>query len=318
MVFRRDHLHYFVTVVEEGQITRAAARLHIAQPALSQAIAQLEQDLGLELLVRHARGVTLTRDGEKVYEKARESVAVTMDAVHTARALGRAQEGSIAFGFVGVPPGLDSPALVDAFSVANPQIELRYQELPFPSAPTSRWLAEVDVAVCHQPLSDPGVWARTLRSEPRVVLASGRHPIAGHDELTVADVIDETFIRLHPSVEPRWAGFWSLDDQRGGPPRRMTRDAAANAQEVLAALTVRNAITIVPAAVAGLIPGMLKGVVAVPLADAEPSLIQLVGHADGRNALVRPLVSFAETLAASSAGRPASSPLAEVDRGGLV
>jgi DNA-binding transcriptional LysR family regulator len=64
MSFKRGHLLYYVTVAEAGQITRAARRLHVAQPALSRAITQLESDLGFKLLERHARGVTLTPAGE--------------------------------------------------------------------------------------------------------------------------------------------------------------------------------------------------------------------------------------------------------------
>ncbi len=105
MPFRPGQLHYFVTVAQEGQITRAARKLHIAQPALSQAIAQLETDLGLKLLERHARGVTLTEAGEKFLEKARVAVAADRDALQTAQSLARAQTGVIEFGFLGTPPG---------------------------------------------------------------------------------------------------------------------------------------------------------------------------------------------------------------------
>src|SRR3954454_8501092 len=84
--FRRGQLESFVTVVEEGQITRAASRLHIAQPALSHAIAQLESELGVPLLDRHARGVTLTLAGERFYGKARLAVEADTDAHQTAQA----------------------------------------------------------------------------------------------------------------------------------------------------------------------------------------------------------------------------------------
>jgi LysR family hca operon transcriptional activator len=178
MEFRRGHLRYFVAVAEEGQMTRAARRLHIAQPALSHAIAQLEADVGVELLARHARGVTLTPAGEVFLAKARTAVAAWEDAVQTASSLARERRGTVEFGFVGAAPGLDSPGALEAFSRAHPHIELLYRELPFPSASTAAWLEDVDVAVCTRPPEDPAVWTQLLRREPRAVLVPQRHPLA--------------------------------------------------------------------------------------------------------------------------------------------
>jgi DNA-binding transcriptional LysR family regulator len=305
MNFKRGHLLYFVTVADEGQITRAARKLNLAQPALSQAIAQLESDLGFKLLERHARGVTLTRAGEAFLVNARAAVSAWSDAAATAQSMARVRRGTIEFGFVGVPPGLDSPELLELFSQAYPEIDVRYRELPFPSAVTSSWIGEVDMAVCHRPPLESDVWAHVLRSEPRVVLAPRRHALAKRSELSLADVLDETFIGLHPSVEPVWAGFWSLDDHRGGPPQRLTADRAANPHEVLAALAVRRAITTVPASVAGLIPDVVPGVVAIPLRDAQPATIVLVGHQDRANPLVETLLEFARGL-----GRVVPDPVA--------
>jgi DNA-binding transcriptional LysR family regulator len=293
MNFKRGHLLYFVTVADEGQITRAARKLELAQPALSQAIAQLESDLGFKLLKRHARGVTLTPAGEAFLVKARAAVSAWSDAAATARSMARARHGTIEFGFLGVPPGLHSPKILEGFARANPEIDVCYRELPFPTAVTSSWLGDVDVAVCHSPPLDPGVWVETLRSEPRVVLAPGHHPLARQREVTVAEVLDETFIGFHPSVEPAWASFWSLDDHRGETPRRLTPDGVANPHEVFAALAVRQAITTAPASVAGLIPNALSGVVAIPLRDADPASIALVGHQDRANPLVQALLQFA-------------------------
>ena len=236
MPFRRGQLRYFVTVVEEGQMTRAAKRLNIAQPALSQAVAQLESEVGVKLLDRRARGVTLTSAGETFYEKACRAVAAADEAVETARSLSRAQKGTIDFGFVGVPPGIDSLDLLNAFSEGQPEIDMRFRELPFPSPSASAWLAEVDVAVCHRPPSDPAVWSQLIRHEPRVVLAPARHRLSQREQLSVGEVLDEVFIAFHPDVDPDWAGFWSLDDHRGSPPAQMTRDRVANPHETLAAL----------------------------------------------------------------------------------
>jgi DNA-binding transcriptional LysR family regulator len=293
MVFRRGHLHYFVTVAEEGHITRAAQKLHITQPTLSQAIALLESDLGFPLLERQGRGIKLTPDGEAFLVKARAASSAWTQAFTPAQALEQVREEAIVLGFLGVPPGLDSPAPLEAFSRAYPDIDLRYRELSFPTPPTISWLAEVDVAVCHQPPPDPDVWTHTLRFEPRVVLAPRRHPLAERSELEVAELLDETFIGFHPSVERTWAGFWSLDDHRGAPPRHSTADHAANPQEVIASLTLRRAITTVPSSVARLVSSVFPGVVAVPLRDAQPSRITLVGHEDCRNPCVPALLAFA-------------------------
>ena len=205
----------------------------------------------------------------------------------------REQSGTIEFGFLGVPPGLHSPAPLSAFSLRHPLIDLRYRELPFPSFPTSSWLSEVDVAACHLPPADPRVWAEPLRAEPRVVLAPKHHPLAERDEVTVEELLDETFIGFHPSTDPAWAGFWSLNDHRGCPPKDLTADRAVNPQEVLASLAVRRAITTVPASVASVIVSVLPTVAAVPLLGADPCSIVLVGHEDRANESVSALVAFA-------------------------
>jgi DNA-binding transcriptional LysR family regulator len=294
MQFRPGQLQYFVTVAEEGQITRAAKKLQIAQPALSQSIAQLEAAIGLKLLDRHPRGVTLTDAGKKFLDRARLAADAERDAFETARSLARDQSGTIEFGFLGAPPGLDSPVPLLAFSQQHPSIDIRFRELSFPVSPTSSWLAEVDVGVCHLPPPDPGVWAQLLRQESRVVLAPRQHPLAQADEVGVEDVLDETFIGFHPSTDPTWAGFWSLDDHRGTPPRRLTGDRAANPQEVLASLAVRSAITTVPASVARMIVSVLPGVTAVRLRGAQACSIMLVGHETKTNRLVSAIVAFAQ------------------------
>jgi DNA-binding transcriptional LysR family regulator len=307
--FRQGHLRYFVTVADEEQITRAARKLNIAQPALSQAMAQLEADVGFALFERHPRGVALTPAGRAFYEQARRAVQAAEEAEQTGGWLTRSAEGTLEFGFVGSPPGLDSPGQIRAFADAHPGIDFRYRELPFPTLPTSRWIADVDIAVCHAPPPDEGVWEHPVRRESRAVLAPKQHHLAARDAVSVADVLDETFIGLHPDVAPEWAGFWSLDDHRGGPPRSRTQDRAANPHEVLAALAVRDAITTVPSSVAAVLLNVLSGIVTVPVTDGAPCTIMLVGHADRRNPLVASVLAFARGVAPEEAV-PQSAPLA--------
>lgn len=304
MSFRRGQLEYFVAVAENGQMTGAARRLGIAQPALSQAIAQLEAELGLKLLDRHPRGVTLTRAGEAFYDKARVAVAALAAAESTARSLARGREGAIDFGFLGAPPSLAGRVEMDAFASAYPDVVIRYRELPFPARDTSSWLDEVDVAACHRPPSHHEVWVRPLRYERRIALLPAGHRLAGREELIVEDVIDETFIGFSAAVDPGWAGFWSLDDHRGGPPASITADRAGNPQEVLAALSAGGGITLVPEAAALVLSSIVGGIAVAPLCDAARGEISLVGHTDRRNPLVQCLVEFADGWAV-----PAQPPL---------
>src|SRR6202035_3635574 len=162
MRFKRGQLRYFVTVAEEGQITRAAARLHIAQPALSQAIAHLESELGVALLERHARGVTLTSAGEAVLPKARAAVASEREVEIAAESLTRSARGIIEMGFIGPPPTMNSPLLFDAFARARPEAQVCFHDLRFPCGTTTAWLEEVDAAFCHPPASEAGVHVQAV------------------------------------------------------------------------------------------------------------------------------------------------------------
>ena len=298
MPFKRGHLRYFVTVAEEGQITRAARKLQIAQPALSQAMAQLESELGFELLERHSRGVTLTRAGEAFLAKARIALATEDDAAQTAQWLARAARGAMEVGFVGPPPILTAPELFAAFEDSYPDADVSYRDLPFPSGATLSWLEQVDIAFCHVPAVDPSVDVRALRLEPRAMVAHKSHSLADRTELTVAEVLNETFLSYHPDVQPTWAGFHSLDAHRGGPPQAMTDDRAATTMQMGGILATPGAITTLPLCDAQ-IAGQVLPIVAIPLSDAHPAVLSLVWRRDNLNPLVHALVAFAANLAES-------------------
>jgi DNA-binding transcriptional LysR family regulator len=306
MSFKRGQLEYFVAVVEDGQMTRAARRLGIAQPALSQAIGQLETELGLKLFERHPRGVSLTDAGEAFYEKARLAVAAGAAAASTARSLARGDQGAIDFGFLGAPPSVAGRLEMEAFTTAHPDVVLRYRELPFPTRDTAAWLAEVDVVACHLPPRHPSVWSRPLRRERRVALLPAGHQLAQRRVIAVADLIDQEFIGFADAVDPAWAGFWSLDDHRGGPPAHVSDDRAGNPQEVLAALASGTSITLIPEAAALVLGSVLEGVVAMPVRDAARGEIVLSGHVDRRNPLVTALLEFVDGLAARSRRQPSA------------
>jgi molybdenum-dependent DNA-binding transcriptional regulator ModE len=132
LILKQSHLAYFVKVAETGQITHAARILHVAQPALSQAIAQLEAQLGVKLLERHPRGVSLTPAGEIFLEKARIALDAQADAAATAASLARDLRGAMQIGFLSIPPMLMAPNLLEAFGRANPRSRSPRESSAFP------------------------------------------------------------------------------------------------------------------------------------------------------------------------------------------
>ncbi len=301
-MFSQGQLRYFVTVSEEGQITRAAKRLHLAQPALSQAIAQLESELGVELLVRHPRGVTLTDTGQAFLVKARAVLAAEAETAQTALALRRAASDAIAIGFVGPPPSLSCPELFGAFEQRHPDAQISFLDLPFPRGRTAEWLADVDVAICHAPMAEAGIRMQPVRVEPRALVAHRGHSLAGYTQLAVSDVLDQTFVSYHPEVQPAWAAFHSLDDHRGGPPGQVTGDHALSTLQMLGIMSSPRAITTVPYGDANLARQVLPGIVAIPLEDAAPAAVSLLWREDASSPLLDDLLEMAKRMARSEDG----------------
>lgn len=299
--FSHSQLLYFVRVAEEGQISRAARLLYIAQPALSQAIARLERQLGVQLLERHARGVTLTRAGRAFLPKAKAAVAAGQEAAAAARSLARCQRRAVEIGFLGTPPTVAAPVMLARFSAANPGVEVSFRELPFPTAPAGEWLADVDAALCHSPVEGEGVESRPLWSEPRAVLLPEAHRLAARSELLVRDVLHERFYGFDPAVDPAWASRWTLDEHRGGPPEP-AGGAAANTMELVAALASGGGIGTCPHSVARTLAAIVPGIAVRPLRDLPPTWCSLVWRAPPENPLTASL--------AEAAGETTQPPLA--------
>ncbi len=253
MPFNRDHLRYFVAVADEGQITQAAKSLYMAQPALSQAISQLENELGLRLLDRHARGVTLTDAGEAFLEKARVAVASEAEVRRTAESLARAERGVLTVGFIGPPPAMTATVLINAFAEAQPDAEIAFRDLPFPSGSTRSWLEPVDVALCIDPQVEADIRTHAVRNEPWALFAPAGHRLAEAGETELAEVLDETYIGYHPDVQPAWRSLHSFDGHRGGPPAATTDDQVTTALQLLGVLATTSAVTGLPFADAALV-----------------------------------------------------------------
>jgi DNA-binding transcriptional LysR family regulator len=296
MLSRGRQLRYLVMIAEEGNMTTAAKRLKVAQPSLSQAVTQLETELGVRLLERNSKGASLTPAGVAFLLKARVAAAAEADAIQTAEALARAARGGMTIGFVGPPPAIARPELFAALAHEQPQAQVFFRELPFPHGATRTWLAGVDVAISHSPAAEDGVVIQPFRQEPRTVVAHRSHGLAGRGELAAADVLDERFVSYHPDVQPRWAAFHSLDDLRGAPPRHSTDDHALTPLEMIGIVSMSAGITSAPYSDARLAEHTLAAIVAIPLSDVDPVAISLTWRHENENPLIGALVSAARSV----------------------
>src|SRR4051794_25447115 len=245
------HLRYFVTVAEEGSITRAAEQLWIAQPGLSTQIRRLEAELGVQLLSRHTRGVQLTPVGEVFLERARATLAAAEVARSTGADLAAGLVGTIRLGIATEAPAGLAPPLLAAFGRDRPDVEvtvfesysgtlmrdLRDGRLDAVIAPAAFGSAELrSLPVGSEPwvalagrghrLAVPGpVDARQLQAEPVVV--TGHRDGAGHDR-AVAELL--TGLGVTPALQRGGPGPALYAAVAAGDAVALTTAAAANGE----------------------------------------------------------------------------------------
>jgi DNA-binding transcriptional LysR family regulator len=274
-------------------MTRAARRLQLAQPALSQSIARLESQLGVKLLERNPRGVALTRAGEVFLEKAQATLAAIEDMQATARAWARHEEGRLQIGFMSLTPPMMAGDLFPRFMAEHPGTSIEWHQLGYPTTEPRGWLGDCDAALMWFVPPWSGLATQPIRTSPLVVTMSGAHPLAGRPELRVADVLDETFPGIVGWCDPDWLGYWGLDRYRGGPARR-TDDGALTPEEVASIVASGRAVTTVPEIVA--VPFAHLGIRAIRLIDVEPAVLTLVWPEGTAPPLVEDLVELARTV----------------------
>ncbi|MBY8859357.1 LysR family transcriptional regulator [Nocardia sp. CA2R105] len=212
------HLRYFVAVGEECHFGRAAERLHIAQPPLSQQIKALENDLGVVLLNRSTRRVELTPAGQRFLERAR-GILASLDVAGTeAVRIASGEVGRLAIGFTGTATYELLPTLAQVLREDLPGIEMDLRgEMLTPRQVAALAEGTIDLGFLRPPVNDPELEVRVLRREPLIAALPQSHPLAEQSTVRLADLRTETFISypshrrsvVHDAVETacRHAGF---------------------------------------------------------------------------------------------------------------
>ena len=188
------HLRYFLAVSETLHFGRAAGKLGMAQPPLSQQIRNLERNLGYPLFDRTTRGVKLTRVGQFFLERARGTLAKMADDVEMARRLGSGLEGALTVGFAGSVMFTVLPKAIRHYRRIHPKVELRLREgsteeqIPFLLDGT------FDLGFLRDGEARDGLTVETIVREPFVAVLPLRHKAAVKSAISPAALKDEPFV----------------------------------------------------------------------------------------------------------------------------
>ena len=189
------HLTAFLAVADELHFGRAAKRLRMAQPPLSQQIRQLEKDLGVQLFERNTRSVRLTSAGQSFLEPARAVLDGVDAARRAAGAAGRGESGRVTVGFAGASSHETLPLLTRAVRAAHPGIELVLTGQVYANVALAR-VAEgaLDLGFVRLPVTQPGVSTRVIAEEELVCAVPSDHRLAQHAEIPLAELAGESFV----------------------------------------------------------------------------------------------------------------------------
>ncbi len=277
-------LEYFVAVVEEGSFTRAAERVHVAQPGVSAQIRRLERELGHDLLDRSGRAVTLTDVGAAVLPLARAALRSVESARRTVEELAGLVRGVVRVGMVVSCGIMDLPELLSEFHSAHPGVEITLAEAGSDRLIESLVDGQLDLALIGYAGGTPaGLSVRVLADEPLVAAVSPEDPWYGRESVPLDELLERGLICLPVGTGLRGA----LDAACGA--RRPRIAFEASAPPMVITLAQRG---LGPAVLAA---SMVSGLHAVRITDPVPwGRLALAWRAEGPHSpAARALIALA-------------------------
>lgn len=282
------HLRYFRAVAEERHFGRAAERLHMAQPPLSQQIRQLEAELGVTLLDRNTRKVELTPAGAAYLERVRVILAEVDEAAARAQRVAAGMEGRLVVGCVGSATYSLLPTFARAVREALPGIDLAFRgEMLVPDQVAALAAGRIDLALLRPPVDDPALQVSLLRRDRLIVALPEGHRLVSRARLRIRDLRDEDLI-VHASHgrSVRHGTVEELCREAGFVPR--VRHEVAETSTLVTLVAAGLGAAVVPEPVSSL---GIPGVTYRPLSgsDIHVDLAAAVRAADDSPALARAL-----------------------------
>jgi DNA-binding transcriptional LysR family regulator len=240
------HLRYFVAVAEELNFTRAAARLHVAQPALSRQMKDLEEEVGTKLFERGHAGVQLTRGGKTFYLRARSLLAAAVDAVNDTRTAGGAITGRVIIGFMsGLHLNYLHPAL-ERLKREHPRVELDY----FHGLPGQQMKAlregRIDIAFVNLPEPLAGLQHTVIWRVSFEVVLPRKHRLAHRREFVLEDLKGEDFVFCTRDARPEFYDDFIHHCSNAGFRPRIVKEIGGYPTNMLGLVSVGVGISVLP------------------------------------------------------------------------
>jgi DNA-binding transcriptional LysR family regulator len=260
------HLRYFITVAEELHFGRAAQRLHIAQPPLSQQIRQLEEELGVVLFHRTKRSVQLTDAGQVFLEEAKQVLIQAAQAVQAAQRASRGEIGQLVVSFVSSAAYNVLPKILQAFRARFPEVNLALHELTTDKQLQGLRDGWIDVGFLRPPIEDDTLSLATIFKESLVVALPEIHPLSRQPQVPLKALINEFFILFPRPLGPKlYDQIVGLCQQAGFSPNVVQE--AIQMQTIVSLVAAEIGIALVPASVQNL---QRRGVIYKAIQEATP------------------------------------------------
>lgn len=260
------HLHYFITVAEELHFSRAAERLHISQPPLSQQIRDLEEELGVKLFERTKRQVNLTEAGKVFLERSYQVLAQLEHAIAVTQQIGRGEIGQLAIGFVDSATYTVLPEILRVFREQFPAVELRLHEMTTAQQIQALHHKQVDIGIVRSAISESGLSVECLLHESLVLALPETHPFSTQIQLSLSSLADELFILFPAKMGPVFYEQIIHSCQQAGFRPKVAQEAA-QMQTIIGLVAAGLGIAIVPASMQNFHRG---GVIYRPLQEQIP------------------------------------------------
>jgi DNA-binding transcriptional LysR family regulator len=293
------HLRYFIAVAEELNFSRAAQRMHMAQPPLSAAIRQLERDLGVDLFFRTTREVKLTDAGRAFLQGARRTLADAERAAEDAKRAAAGELGQLRIAYSWSTRFETLSALGRAFRESHPDVELLAQEMWNARMPPAFASGSIDIALSLCPEIAAELELAPIRKERLIALLPEAHPLSREEAIPLSALANEEFVLFPREIAPRLHdAFVAIYRRAGFEPR--VRNESFHTGWDLGVLAEIPAAAMAPQTVAG---GLPDGIVAVALSEPTDSLETcLVWRSDESSPAVAAFVAAARSALGPVAG----------------